>query len=333
MRISLKKLGLGLAFAAISAFGQSKPAFEVATVKPAAPLDQAKMLAAIQGGKMPVGAEVDNRRAEFKYLDLKSLISYAYGVKPFQITGPDWMSTTRFDILAKMPEGSTKSDAAKMLQSLLEERFKLETHRTSAEHPVLALVVGKGGPKLKASAETPVAIDESEPLKQGEMKLDGPDGPIRVKVDLATGGSVIDMGLKGKMSYKVSPATMTMKMEFSMTTMGGFADMLTQMFTLLGGANGGRQVVDMTDVKGNYDASLELSLTDILALVRAQGMEIPAAVGAGAGRGGTGVASDPSGGGATLQDAVQSMGLKLESRKAVVDQFVVDHVEKTPTEN
>jgi len=27
------------------------------------------------------------------------------------------------------------------------------------------------------------------------------------------------------------------------------------------------------------------------------------------------------------------MGLKLESRKATVDQLVVDHIEKTPTEN
>ncbi len=71
------------------------------------------------------------------------------------------------------------------------------------------------------------------------------------------------------MSYKVNPSTMTMRMEFSMTTMSGFADMLTQMFTLLGGANGRRQVVDMTDVKGNYDASLDLSLADILAFVRA----------------------------------------------------------------
>ncbi|MDT7816445.1 MAG: hypothetical protein QOJ42_6361, partial [Acidobacteriaceae bacterium] len=52
---------------------------------------------------------------------------------------PDWMTTERFDIVAKMPEGSTKEDAPKMLQTLLEDRFKLTTHRTSAEHPVLAL--------------------------------------------------------------------------------------------------------------------------------------------------------------------------------------------------
>jgi uncharacterized protein (TIGR03435 family) len=46
------------------------------------------------------------------------------------------------------------------------------------------------------------------------------------------------------------------------------------------------------------------------------------------------VASDPGGGGGTsLTDAVQSMGLKLESRKAMVDQLIVDHIEKMPTEN
>jgi uncharacterized protein (TIGR03435 family) len=71
----------------------------------------------------------------------------------------------------------------------------------------------------------------------------------------------------------------------------------------------------------------------------AAGAEIPAAVPGGEPSAGGGrdnapaVASDPSGGGSSLTDAVQSMGLKLESRKAMVDQFVVDHIEKTPTEN
>jgi uncharacterized protein (TIGR03435 family) len=332
MPTTSRKIAIELALTAISVLGQSKPAFEVATVKPAAPMDQAVMIAAIQNGKMPYGANIDNRRAEYKYLDLKTLLTYAYGVKPYQITGPDWMATTRFDIVAKMPDGSTKDDAPQMLQSLLEDRFRLTVHRTSAEHPILALVAGKGGPKLKASAGKPLAIDESEPLKPGEMKMDGPEGPLRVQVDMATGSSVIDMGLKGKMSYKVVPATQTMRLEFSMTTMGGFADMLTQMFTLLGGA-GGRQVMDMTGIKGNYDGSLELSLMDMLAMARAQGMDIPGAAGGPGGPGnGPAVASDP-GGGSSLADAVQSMGLKLESRKAMVDQLIVDHVEKTPTEN
>jgi len=334
MQQIFRKVTFCLALTAIAALAQTKPAFEVATIKPSPPMDPAKIAAALQaGGKMPIGANVEFLRAEYLGLDLKSLMTYAYGVKPYQITGPDWMSTTRFDIIAKMPEGSKKEDAPKMLQTLLEERFKLTTHRTSAEHPVLALVAGKGGPKLKASSETPVAIDESAPLKPGELKMDSSDGPVRVKVDMTTGSSVIDMGLKGKMSYRLNPATQTFHIDFSMTTMAGFADMITQLFAQLGGT-GGRQVVDMTEIKGNYDASIELSLAELLAMARAAGADIPVGVPAGAGgRGNVPVASDPSAGGSSLADAVQSMGLKLESRKAMVDQFIVDHIEKTPTEN
>jgi uncharacterized protein (TIGR03435 family) len=334
MQTTFGRLPIGLALIAISVFGQSKPSFEVATVKPAAPLDQAKMIASLQGGKMPYGATIDSRRAEYTYLDLKTLLTYAYGVKPYQITGPDWMATARFDIVAKMPEGSTKEDAPKMLQSLLEERFKLTTHRTKAEHPVLALVVGKSGPKLKASTGKPSAIDESEPLKPGEMKMDGPEGPVRVKVDMATGSSVIDMGLQGKMSYKMVLATQSLHLEFSMTTMAGFADMMTQLMTQLSGGAAVRQIVDMTGIEGNYDSSLEISLAEIMAMVKSAGVDMPmGAPGGAVAAGNVPVASDPGGGGTSVADAVQSMGLKLEPRKAMVDQFIVDHMEKTPTEN
>jgi uncharacterized protein (TIGR03435 family) len=335
MQKILRKVTIGLALTAIAAFAQTTPSFEVATIKPAPPMDMTKVAAALQaGGKMPIGANVEFLRAEYLYLDLRSLISYAYGVKPYQITGPDWMATVHFDIVAKMPEGSKKEDAPKMLQALLEDRFKLTTHRVSAEHPVSALVVGKGGPKLKASAEKPVAIDDSAPLKPGESKMDGSNGPVRVKVDMTTGSSVIDMGLQGKMAFRLDPATGTMHLEFSMTTMTGFADMVTQLFAQLGGA-GGRQVVDMTGIQGNYDATVDLGLAEIITMARAAGADIP--VGAPNGPGGPGnnpaVASDPGGGGTSLSDAVQSMGLKLESRKATVDQLVVDYIEKTPAEN
>src|SRR6185369_8325010 len=246
----LSKVTVCLALTAMAAFAQTKPAFEVATIKPSPPLDPAKLAAALQaGGKMPIGANIEGYRAEYMYLDLKSLITYAYGVKPYQIPGPDWMATEHFDIVAKMPAGSKKEDAPKMLQTLLEDRFKLTTHRASAEHPVLALVVGKGGPKLKPSAEKPVAIDESAPLKPGESKMEGSEGAVRVRVDMTTGSSVIDMGLQGKMSFKLDPATRTMHLEFSMTTMKGFADMVTQLFAQLGGT-GGKQVVDMTGIQG-----------------------------------------------------------------------------------
>ncbi len=326
------KLALLIAFTATAVFAQSKPSFEVATVKPSAPMDQAAMMAALQhGGKMPFGVDIDNKRAEYRYLDLKTLLTYAYGVKPYQITGPDWMSSTRFDIVAKLPDGSTKDDAPKMLQSLLEERFALRVHRTTAEHPVLALIPGKGGPKLKPSAGTPVPIDESAPLGPGEMRMDGPDGPMRGRVDLTTMSSVLDMGLKGKMAYKMNPATQSFHIDLMMVTMTGFADMMTQLMTQMGGGTGGRQIVDMTEIKGNYDAAVEISMAEMMAMARAGGIDTPGA--AGGATGGPATASDPGAGGTSIADALQSMGLKLESRKAMVEQLIVDHIEKTPTEN
>src|SRR5580692_12556743 len=204
MRHTFGKLTICLALTATAAFAQRRPSFEVATIKPAQPMDPARIVATMQnGGRLAMGARIDALRAEYLNVDLKTLLTYAYGVKPYQIAGPDWMSTPRFDVVALMPEGSTKEDAPKMLQSLLEERFKLTIHRSKAEHPVLALVVGKDGPKLKASAEKPVAIDESASLKAGEIETDGPDGPVLMKIDMATGSMVTDMGLKGKMSYKM----------------------------------------------------------------------------------------------------------------------------------
>jgi len=49
------KLILGFVLASVAVIAQTKPAFEAATVKPAAPLDQAKLIAAAQaGGKLPI---------------------------------------------------------------------------------------------------------------------------------------------------------------------------------------------------------------------------------------------------------------------------------------
>jgi len=39
---------------------------------------------------------------------LKMLITTAFDVKPYQVTGPAWLETERFEIVAKLPEGATK---------------------------------------------------------------------------------------------------------------------------------------------------------------------------------------------------------------------------------
>jgi uncharacterized protein (TIGR03435 family) len=292
----------------------------------------AKLAAEMQAGKMPrFGAHVTASQAVYTYMSLKELIANAYKVKAYQITGPAWLATERFDILAKMPDGASKDDAPKMLQALLEERFKLVAHLDTQERPVLALVVGKDGPKLKESPAATEPVDENAPLKPGEMKIDGPDGPIRVRRN-ADGSSTINMGAKGTMTTRIDTQAQMITLESSRVTMAGFADRLTNMLQMGGG--GDRQVVDMTGLKGDYQVAVEISLADVMAAARAQGMLPPTAAASGGATGASpaSAASDP-GGGSSVFASVKKLGLKLEPRKAQVEQLVIDHVEKTPTEN
>jgi uncharacterized protein (TIGR03435 family) len=330
------RLGLCIAailLATVIAFAQPTPApaklaFDVATVKPSPPMDMSKVAADMRAGKMPkFGPHVDAVRAEYTYMSLKDLIALAYKVKTYQITGPPWMASERFDIVATMPDGASKDDAPAMLQALLADRFKLTAHHETQEHPIFALVAGKGGPKLKESTVEALPIDESAPLKPGEMAINLPDGPARVTRN-PDGSTTTNMGIKGIYKQTVDMQAQTVHLVASTLTMDGLADLLNQV--MQAGGSGVRQVVNMTEIKGAYQISIDLSIAEILANARAQGANIP---GAPAGGGGIGEASDPSGGGATVSASMQSLGLKLDPRKAPVDQLVVDHAEKAPTEN
>ncbi|MFZ0962685.1 MAG: TIGR03435 family protein, partial [Terriglobia bacterium] len=277
-------LAVSLLLAIGAAFGQTAPsnlAFEVATVKPSPPLDMAKMREQIQAGRMPrFGPHVTASQAEYTYMTLKDLIATAYKVKSYQISGPDWLATEHFDIVGKIPDGASKDDAPTMLEALLADRFKLAAHRDTKEQQVLALLVGKDGPKLKDSPAAPPPIDENAPLKPGETKIDTPDGQVRMMRN-PDGSMTINRGAKGTFTQRMDMQAQMMTLESSQTTMSGFADMLTAIMQM--GNAGGRQVVDMTGLKGNYQVALDLSLADLMAMARAQGMNLPAAAPGGAG--------------------------------------------------
>lgn len=79
----------------------------------------------------------------------------AYGIaegRDYLFSGPDWLDSERFDILAKFPEETAQPDVLLMLQHLLAERFHFAFHGETREFNAYALVVAKGGPKLKPSA-------------------------------------------------------------------------------------------------------------------------------------------------------------------------------------
>ncbi len=115
-------------------------------------------------------------------------------------------------------------------------------------------------------------------------------------------------------------------------TMEALADVLSRFLD--------RPVVDQTELKGNYQVALDLSMEDLRNVARKMGVASagagPATAAAPTAPAGEAsrpadAASDPSGG--SIFSNVQQLGLKLEPRKAPVALIVVDKLEKTPTEN
>lgn len=296
------------------ALGQAQgPAlsFEVASIKPAEPITPAL----VASGRLHVGMNIDTSRVDIGYLSLADLIPIAYKVKPFQISGPEWMRSQRFDILAKLPEGATKEQVPEMLKALLQERFHLKAHLEKRENNVYALVVAKDGPKLKESPPEPEAPADAAGLTVGR-------GENQLRINAGRGGATVVSAQAG--TTKITPGPDgTMRMEMSKVTMAAFAEMLTPLLD--------RPVMDTTELKGNYQVSLDLTMDVLLNVARAAGVGVPGVGALGGDAGRAPQASDPSGG--SIFASVQQLGLRLESRKAPVEFVVVDSVEKMPTEN
>jgi len=296
------------------------PEFEVASVRPSEPLDQGKVMAMVQQGKMPrFGPYVEGLSAEYIRMPLKQLIANAYEVKDYQVALPNSVSNQPFDIVAKMPEGSHESDAPKMLRTLLEQRFKMEAKKATDDRPVYTLVVGKGTLKMKESATKPAALDPKAELKPGETRMDGPFGPMIVKLN-GDGSEQVNLGERGSYVEQVNAQSQLIHFAATSVNMDGLAEMLSVLMTSIPGA-GGRPVINKTDLKGYYDFAFDLSLAELIrAAQAANGGQAPAQ------------ASDP-GGGLSLEDSIQRLGLKLEPGKAPIEQVSVTHLEKMPTEN
>jgi len=118
--------------------------FEVASIKPAPPMTAERMRAP----GMQLGVRMDRAQATFGGMSLAALISYAYGVKLAHVSGPEWLTTQRFDIAAKLPDGASTDHVPEMVRALLTERFELQVRHDTKEFPVYALVAAKTGIKL-----------------------------------------------------------------------------------------------------------------------------------------------------------------------------------------
>jgi uncharacterized protein (TIGR03435 family) len=247
---------------------------------------------------------IDNARVYIGSTSVVELVCRAYNVSRSQVVGgPAWLSASnveRFEIVAKMPDGATKEQVPEMLQALLAERFKLVAHRERRDTSVYALVVGKGGPKLKEAVPAPASAGEASEASQGNKSVVNSrgSGPFRMKA-----------GENGQV-----------RIEYDSLTMEGFASVLSHYLD--------RPVVDQTGLKGSYQVSYETNLMAMASKARANLALAPRP------------ASNPAAAADAILDpddsifsSVKQLGLKLDSRELPCDVVVIDHIERTPTKN
>lgn len=107
------------------------------------------------------------------------LIQAAYGVTEDMIAGgPSWLRSDLFDVIAKVPEGTTQASANLMLQPLLAERFGLEVHKETRQMPRYVLSAGKSGSKLKRAAAVGEPGCRQQPIAAGGRG--DPSGPAQL---------------------------------------------------------------------------------------------------------------------------------------------------------
>ncbi len=293
--MKLARTFIPLCFAAAMVHAQTPPAapeFEVASVKPSTG----------ETDRVNVGVHVDGSQVHIADFSLQDYIRVAYRVKNYQVTGPDWLSE-RFNVDAKLPEGSTREQVPEMLQALLASRFEMKMHHDSKDFPVYALTVATGGSKLK----------ESAPDQSGDAAGAVQGGATDVSASGGRGGVSINFG-KGSFFTFAND-----KLEAKKLTMANFADLLARFMD--------RPVVDRTGLTGNYDISIDLTPEDYRTML------IQSAVSAGVRLPPQALqlldgASDES-----LYAALRNFGLKLDATKAPLDVLVIDHILKTPVAN
>ena len=149
------------------------------------------------------------------------LIKYAYGITDDQLSGgPDWISSDKYAIDAKIPDSTVadwhkKYDPKKqaeemrsMMRSLLADRFQLKISHQTKELPVFALVIAKGGPKIRPSNDDG-SKSGSDGHNEGYVEINHvTDEPISVLIDILSrqseiaGRKIVDeTGLTGKYTY------------------------------------------------------------------------------------------------------------------------------------
>jgi uncharacterized protein (TIGR03435 family) len=179
---------------------ETRPEFEVASVKPSNPTDP------VFGMRIPPGGD----RFSITNATLEMLIGFAYRLPNPQISGgPKWVDSESFTIEAKVDSATRLSpgnagfgQVMLMLQSLLADRFKLSMHKETRSEAVYELSVAKRGAKLKkAEADDKLGRRIGRGLVAGTMPLP----VLAVSLSQSLDRPVVDKtGLAGNYSFTLT---------------------------------------------------------------------------------------------------------------------------------
>jgi uncharacterized protein (TIGR03435 family) len=303
----MKKAIISGLILASSIFGQAPQPeleFEAASLRLTAP-ENANRFGNVTGGL----GSTDPERVRYRGTPLSILLAEAYGLPFDQVIAPEWAHTQGYDIVAKIPPGATREQYASMLRNLLIDRLQITSHHEKRNFTAYDLVVAKGGVKMKVSTADPPPPPQPTPgdpaaaaayvrelFFTGPGRGNDPDGfPALPENNVAAQGSMTGNGHTRINARGQTTANIARTIELGL---GGGPSPL---------AGGGVRVTDKTGLIGRYDFKLEYAGAANIA------------------------ADDPL---PDLITAVQSqLGLKLEKGTAPFDVLVIDHIEKTPTDN
>ena len=211
------------ALARSQAADPSSPKFEVASVKPSGPQS-------VRGSQGGPGSK-DPTHYSFRSATLQDLITEAWNVQYFQISSKSAVDKDRFDVIANVPEGSTRDQFRLMMRNLLAERFQLKTHMESKDFPAYELVIAKSGLKLKESGG---ASESPKPAAAQAGFPTLPAGPGLV-VNFSSSGAYQLVRTRGQ-QQPISALARTLR------------------------TPGQEPVVDKTGLTGKYDFTLEYTM-------------------------------------------------------------------------
>ncbi len=273
------------------------PEFEAASLKAVAPNDNARI--AMSGGP----GTADPSRISYTRVTFANLLARAYDVAEDQISGPSWMTSDRFTLIATLPSSTTKTQLQAMLQRLLTVRFHLAIHHETRDFRCYQLTIAGKGLNAKNLKRVPDAAEEERPevdrtrQRPESSTLDENGCPLITKPGV-------------QMVGRFGPKSCS---SFQNTSMAEFAKTISVMIQMSEGTPASEiRLRERTGITGQFNFTLKVAL--IPYSLRNNVTETD---------------TDPP-----LEIALeQQLGLKLAKIKEPLDAIVVDQADRTPAEN